>query len=304
MKSLQVVTTRRPFFEEQVRALERHGVTNEIVALPGNPGERSPLEYLQAYPRVLKRGFGEFDVVHASYGVITPLALLQPSRPVVLTLWGSDLMGKYGDMSQRFACYCDEVIVMSEEMERLLSCDAHVVPHGVDLKRFSPASKTDACRQIGWKTDEKHILFPYDPERQVKNFPLAEKTVDRVRDVIEEPVNLQVLYGIDHEEVPLYMNAADVMLLTSNREGSPNTVKEAMACNLPVIATDVGDIWDLLENVSPSAACETNDELAQNLVETLRAEERSDGRNTIREMGLTLTQMGKEIKRVYEYALE
>lgn len=304
MKVLQVVTSRRPFFECQLRALERRGIESEVIALPGNPGERSPVEYLQTYPRVLKNGFGDFDLVHANYGIITPLALAQPTRPVVLSLWGSDLMGKRGNLSQRFARYCDEVIVMSEEMERELSRDAHVIPHGIDLEQFKPIPDHEARRQVGWNTDEKHVLFPYDPDREVKNFPLAETVVERVRDTIDEPVNLQVLHGVDHDEVPLYMNAADALLLTSHREGAPNTVKEAMACNVPVVASDVGDVHDLLETVTPSAVCETETELVASLTEVLDRESRSNGRDIIRERGLSLEQMGEEIEAVYEQALE
>jgi len=81
-------------------------------------------------------------------------------------------------------------------------------------------------------TGAKHVLFLYDPRREVKNYPLAERVVDRVNDEFTEQIELQVPFPIDHEMVPMYMNAADVLLMTSRREGSPNTIKEALACNL------------------------------------------------------------------------
>ncbi|MDJ1434188.1 glycosyltransferase [Halostagnicola sp. A-GB9-2] len=79
--------------------------------------------------------------------------------------------------------------------------------------------------------------FPYDPSRTVKNHPLAEEVVDQVKEETSKSAELQVVYGVDHEDVPLYINAADALLLTSHREGFLNSVKEAMACNLPVVST-------------------------------------------------------------------
>lgn len=302
MRVLQIVTTRRPFFDEQIRALERHGIDCEVLSLPGEPGERTPLEYIRTYPHVLRRSLGDFDIVHANYGTTTPLALLQPRRPVVLTLWGSDIMGERNGVTKRCARYCDEVIVMSDHMAEKLPVDAHVIPHGVDLERFVPVSKERACREVGWNPAQKHVLFPYDPSRDVKNYPLAERVVTTTQQRVDSQVNLHAVHGLDHSDVPLYMNAADVLLLTSRREGSPNSVKEALACNLPVVATDVGDVRERLANISLSTVCETEEELVEAVVSVLNEGRRSNGRNAVR--GVSLERMGAEIKRIYELALE
>jgi len=108
---------------------------------------------------------------------------------------------------------------------------------------------------------------------------------------------------VDHDRVYLYMNAADVLLLTSRREGSPNTVKEALACNLPVVSTDVGDVRTQLDGVSPSAVCDGDRELVDELVDVLDAGERPDSHEKVqREM--SIDRMGERILDVYESALE
>lgn len=301
IKVLNIVTTQSSFFESQVRALERQGVECETISLPGTARERTPIEYLRTYPRVLSRSLDGFDVIHANYGTMAPFALFQPKRPIVLSLWGSDLMGDKSELSKFFGKYCDEVIVMSDEMEAKLPYEAHVIPHGVDLERFQPRPQEEARQTVGWETETKHVLFPYDPKRTVKNYPLAEQVVEDADRRMDRDIELHVLYGADHSEVPIYMNAADALILTSDREGSPNTVKEALACNLPIVATDVGDVSERISRVEPSNVCQNKSELVSSLVEVLRSGERSNGRENVHE--ISLDQMGTDIKNIYERAI-
>jgi glycosyltransferase involved in cell wall biosynthesis len=120
---------------------------------------------------------------------------------------------------------------------------------------------------------------------------------DAAADALDDPVTFHSVSGVPHAEMPTYMNAADALLLTSNREGSPNTVKEAMACNLPVVATDVGDVAERLDGVSPAAVGETDAELITGLIEVLEADARSDGRDHVRDV--SLESMAERIRTVY-----
>ena len=91
MRVLNLVTTPRPFFNQQVEVLEERGVETNTVAVPGREstsGVRNPLDYARYYPKVLRESLGEYDLVHANYGLTAPFALAQPKRPVVLSLWG------------------------------------------------------------------------------------------------------------------------------------------------------------------------------------------------------------------------
>ncbi len=253
------------------------------------------------YPTVFRKSFSDYDLVHANFGLTAPFAIAQPNRPIVLTLWGSDLSGEYGLFVKHCTKYCQEVIVRSEEMRDELSGDVHIIPSGIDMEQFRPCPQTNAQQSVGWDSSTKHVLFPYHPSRSVKNYPLAERVVKAVNKRHSERVHLQTVYDVNHDEVPTYMNAADALLLTSNREGSPNTVKEAMACNTPVVSTDVGDVGERLSGVKQSAVCQNGSELIESLLEILETGEPSDGRANVQDM--SLERMGKRIIKLYEQAI-
>lgn len=304
IRSLQLVTTPRPFFEQQVQVLERNGVSCTVVRVPRpDEGTRSVVEYARFYVDVLRRVVrSDFDVVHANYGLTAPFALAQPTRPAILTLWGSDVFGRYGRVSTACARRFDAVVVMSGEMAERVDDAAHVIPHGVDTELFSPRDPEAAKAAVGWDPTVEHVLFPYDPSRAVKNYPRARSVVARVAAEFETPVRLHAVHGVPHERVPVYMNAADALLLTSAHEGSPNAVKEALACNLPVVAVDVGDVGELLDGVRNCRTCRSDAELVEALTAVLDSGSRSDGRSRID--AYSLERMAEDLLGVYESVLE
>ena len=289
------------FFEQQVDALGRRGVSSTTLGVDGDrvvtdddEAGRSVLDYGRFYGRVLRASTTPYDVVHANYGLTAPMALAQPNRPVVLTLWGSDLLGPVGRLSQWCARRADAVIVMSERMADQLDGPCHVIPHGVDLALFRPIPQRQARELVGWRDDAEQVLFPYPAQRPAKDYPRAERVVERARERVDGEIVLQTLHGVPHGRMPLYLNAADTLLLTSKSEGSPNSVKEALACNLPVVATDVGDVRERLAGVDPGHVCRSDDEL----VDGLERGEPSNGRDAVASLGLD--GMGERIQSVYE----
>lgn len=301
------------FFQQQVATLDRLGVTGHTLSVPGTrraggdssasaSTSRSALDYFRFYPQVLRRSLGGYDIVHANYGLTAPAALAQPTRPVVLSLWGSDLLGTFGRMSGVCARAADAVIVMSDEMAAALGpVDSHVIPHGVDMERFRPIPQAVARDRVGWDPETAQVLFPYAAGRAVKDYPRAESVVRATDERFDAPVELRTLSGVPHDRMPLYLNAADALLLTSTHEGSPNAVKEAMACALPVVSTDVGDVGTLLDGVTNSHVSRTDDGLVDGLVDVLRSGEPSDGRRHVEPLGLA--RMGERIVSVYESVL-
>lgn len=287
------------FFVGQREALARRGVTSDTVAVPGERSGRdgrSVLEYLRFYPRVLRATRGEYDLVHANYGLTGPAALAQPIRPVVLSLWGSDLEGWVGRVSRACARRADAVVVMSDAMAARVGGDAFVVPHGVDRATFRPMPRGPARRAVGWPADAANVLFPYSPDRPVKDFPRAKRIVERAEREAGRPIELQTISGVPHDRMPLYYNAADALLITSTHEGSPNSVKEALACSLPVVATDVGDVRDRLTGVTPSTVADADDALVAGLVAAIDAG-RSNGRDAIADLGRD--RMAAELHAIY-----
>lgn len=285
MDVLQVVTTASPFFEQQVEALEARGVSCTTVSVPDADGTAATLDaYRRCYQRVLRAGVDSYDLVHANYGLVGPLALAQPTRPVVLTLWGSEVMGdstRLTAVSRAAARASDEVILPSDPISEAFDVPHEVVPFPVDTETFRPMERSTARADVDWETDARVVLFPYHPDRSVKNYPRAERVVSAVDDRLEESVELRWIWGVPHEDVPLYMNASDAVLVTSDHESGPMVVKEAAACNVPVVSTDVGFAPAALDGVSHSHVCDAEDELVDALAAVLESGERSDGRSVL-----------------------
>lgn len=281
-----------PFLTQQIEALSERGVRSTVVSVPGDPtgtDGRSPTDYLRFLRTVRREAGPTYDLIHAHYGLLAPIALAQRQLPVVLSLWGSDVHGSVAPISQLGARFCDEVIVMSDAMAEAMNVECHVIPDGIDLDLFAPGDRAAAREAVGWSADGYDVLFPYSPDRTVKNYPRAERLVDAVDDAFERPVRLRTVSGVAHETVPTYMNAADALLLPSRSEGSPNVVKEAMACGLPVVATPVGDVPARLADVEPSVVAETDAELRRGLAAVLRSGRRSNGRDAVANLGLQHT---------------
>jgi len=155
----------------------------------------------------------------------------------------------------------------------------HVVPCGVNLERFQHLPQRQCRETLGWNASDKIVLFNARTDPIGKRLDLAEAAVAHAQRSIPN-LRLHVFRGTTHpDEMPLYYSAADALLMTSDYEGSPMVVKEAMACNLPVVSVDVGDVRDQLAGVSLSAIVERDAAaLGAALVELIHRDVRSDGR--------------------------
>lgn len=284
MRILSLVTSdHATFYKHEVELLRESGVDVTTISPPGqrNRGLRA---YLGTYPELLVESFDAYDLIHANYGLTAPLALAQPNLPVVLSLWGSDLMGRYGPVSKACARFCDAVVVMSDEMAAELDQECTVIPHGVNLDLFEPQSRAAARERLGWNDEAYHVLFPYRPSKPLKDFDRARRVATAADERTDRRVVLQTVDYVRHTEMPIYMNAADALLFTSKREGSPNVVKEALACNLPIVSTDVGDVTERLAGVTHSTVCHSDEALVDSLVAVLESGERSNGREAVRDL--------------------
>lgn len=255
------------FVKQQAEQLRRFGHRVDVVNILGF---RSKLYYLKAILEVLRKTHAiAYDIVHAHYGFSAFPAWFRLQAPLVVTLHGSDVLGSRWESlcSRGIARLADAVLVVSEEMRRRIP--GVVIPCGVDLEVFRPYNRYEARARLGWPQEKDLILFPFDPARLVKRYDLAKAAVERlVQDGVD--AELMTVFGVENREMPWCYSAADVMLLCSDREGSPTSIKEALACNLPVVATDVGDVRDLLNGVAGTRIC-TQDvgAIARNLREAL-----------------------------------
>lgn len=303
LRVLQLYTSTRSFFENQLTALERQGVEVTRLRVPGSyepDAPRSATDYARYVPAVLRESMGEYDLVHANHGLVAPFALAQPVRPVVVTLWGSDLMGERGwlrKLSRFGATHADAVVLPSERMVDGLDDvdEPTIVPFGIDTDLFRPIPRDEARAEVGWDRDGRYALFPYRPERPEKDFERARRIVDRA------DVELKQVDGVDHDAMPYYYSASDALLLTSQRESGPMAVKEAAACNVPVVSTDVGFVDRVLDGVDRSVVSDADAELVAGLESVAETGARSDGRTVLD--GLGIDEMGAHLVDVYRRAL-
>jgi hypothetical protein len=149
----------------------------------------------------------------------------------------------------------------------------------VDTNRFQPFDQMEARRRLGWPSDKKTILFASVERHPRKRPELARQAVSRLSD-FGVNAEIRLMHGVPHQEVPWWLNASDALLLTSVHEGSANIVKEALACNVPIVSVDVGDVRERLCDVRGCAVVTDAEptELARALHEVLRDGHRSDGR--------------------------
>jgi glycosyltransferase involved in cell wall biosynthesis len=243
--------------------------------------------------RVLRRAAREFrpDIVHVHYGTITALGCaLVMNNPLIVTLRGSDLNPEPGFSwlrtrlgivcSQLASLRCRKVICVSRQLAARLwwrKDRIAIIPTGVDLRVFTPVGRSEARRLLGWGADESVLLFNAGRAPAVKGLDLAEEVVARLSR--SRRIRFEVMRGdVLPERVPLLMSGADCLLVTSRSEGSPNVVKEALACALPVVSVDIGDVRERLEGVRPSCiVSQSPDEIAMAVHEILAKPTRSNG---------------------------
>lgn len=262
----------------------------------------------------------EYDVVHAHYGICGFTAVISSRIPVVISMMGSDIQfspdspGIAGriraslehSLSRFAAGKAAAVIVKSRGMEEVLSpINSIVIPNGVDLMTFLPIKKEKARAIFDLDQEARIVLFGGNPSDMNKNFPLAEKTLETAIEKLGEDIQCIPLVGVKPEKVPLLINACDCMLFTSLQEGSPNVVKEAMACNTPVVSVPVGDTEFLLENVEGCRICGyDSEELGAAIADVLSSDMKTNGRESLINKKLDMQSISQRILDVYRKVLD
>lgn len=287
-----------PFVVEQMEALRRCDVECDLFLVKGK-GVRGYLRQL----RPLKKSIASFhpNVVHAHFGLCGLLANLQRKVPVVTTYHGSDINDpkafRFSKMAISLSAW--NIFVSRKNMEM-----AHVqercslIPCGIDLDDSQLLEKKEARRMMRLDDAKRYVLFAGAFDNPVKNAPLAKEVVAMLHD---ERMELIELKGYTREEVTLLMCAADVFLMTSLTEGSPQVVKEALACGCPIVSLDVGDVRERVDGVKGCFVADSNDseELAGLLRKALAYAGRTNGRDKIFVDGMDNQQVSRQLIKIY-----
>jgi glycosyltransferase involved in cell wall biosynthesis len=301
------------FVQDQMESLRPLGVEYEVLFIDGR---RSRWNYLLAFPEIWRRlkSF-QFDLIHAHFGLAGLVARGQFRVPLVVTFHGDDVlgqprldgtitpMGRFFQLSSfLLAPLASAVIVQSREMRRKLKlADARIIPCGINLDLFRPFDVEESRRALGLDHKKKYVLFAYNPAEARKRFDLVEAAVALARKHVPGIEILQVR-GKPHNDMPLYMSAADVLVVSSLAEGGPLVTKEAMATSLPVISVNVGDAVDLIHESDGNYMVPGEAQaIAEEIVDVCRKGKRSRGRERLVTYSMPMT--AKRVLAVYEEVL-
>lgn len=298
--------TQGTFVEQQVKGLRQAGVDVYVVHLDRRGSGMGVYRKIRSRVDEAIHGYKP-HLVHCMYGgILAEVTARTCSRkPVVVSYCGSDLFGEGGvgslvrrivgayriRASHRAAQRASAIIVKSAGLAKALPASVDprkifVLPNGIDLERFRPLDRQECRARVGWQDDRFHVLFTNGNGDPRKRIELARAGVQalRRRGVV---VELNPIPRVPHAEVPIWMNAADAVILTSIHEGSPNAIKEALACNRPVVSVDAGDVGDRIKGVAGCYLVESSpDALAEGLYSVYTGSRTVMGRPRMRELSL------------------
>jgi teichuronic acid biosynthesis glycosyltransferase TuaC len=303
------------FIRTQVESLRQTGIEIELLTLAGRWRKLIyPKGVIQLRQRLSNH---QVDLVHAHYSYTGMVARTQWQVPVVVTYHGDDLLGTVDIQGRKtpfsklvvaagrvLGQLADAVIVQSKEMAKHLKREegVYIIPHEVDFETFRPVEREYARAILGLEPYRKYLLFAANPGIPVKRFPLAKAIAQRLSQW-DPAVELLVVYTETQDRLALYMSACDALVFPSFQEGSPNIVKQAMACNLPIVATDVGDVREVVGKTKGCFICNPEvTEFAEMLREILRHPARTQGRENIRH--LDRSSVARRVIHVYENTLK
>lgn len=243
------------------------------------------------------------DLIHAHYGLSGLLANLQRQVPVVTTYHGSDIndwkVRPLSRLSIRLSAF--NIFVSRKILDIVAPRDKSVlIPCGINLKDYPEMDKNEARLQMHLSATGKYVLFSGAFDNFVKNASLAQQAVSRL-----ESVKLIELKGYSRAEVAALMYAADALLMTSLTEGSPQVIKEALACGCPIVSVDVGDVKELVSGISGCFVVERDStSIAKALQIALEFDGRTEGRHVIEEKGLSNDVIAGRIMDIYQRIIE
>jgi glycosyltransferase involved in cell wall biosynthesis len=289
------------FVQEQVNSVKALGHDVDVFFINGREGRLRHKAYALGFPRLWKvLAEQKYDVIHAHYVFSGIVARAQRSAPLVLTHHGPELLDPWqGPVCRWTRRWADRTIVVAPWMVPVLGLDdVDVIPCGVDLSLFEPIERGQARAELGLDPEKRYVLFAGNSWDKRKRYEVVQAAVEIARAKAPD-IELLTVCGQPHDRVPYYMFGADVLAMASTSEGSAQVVKEAMACNLPVVATDAGDNWDVIRGTDGCFETTADPaDMAAKLLAAVSPPRRTDGRARVDRFGLDA--IAQQVVSVYE----
>lgn len=307
-----------PFVEEQARALQLQGCDVVFFGVQG----KGIIGYLRCLP-ALKRAIKQHqpDLIHAHYGLSGLLANLQRRVPVITTYHGSDInkpnILRFSKIAMRLSVH--NIFVSQRNVTLALSPNSLItyrlkkrytlLPCGVNIPLSWCELQTQQVEQLTlnqWvqgklNSGVKHVLFAGAFNNAVKDPELAKAVIN---ELANEGVKAELieLKGYNRDQVNALMYNCDTLLMTSKTEGSPQVIKEAMACGCPIVSVDVGDVAERVSGVEGCYVVSSREPaaIAEALQQALAFSGKTNGRQRIIEMGLSNEQVAERLMTIYK----
>lgn len=285
-------------------SLEKEGIKIDCFLIK-EKGIRGYLRNIITLRKALKKE--KYDLIHAFYGLSGLLSVFQNFIPVIVTFTGSDITDKknrfFSKIALKFSAYnifvSDNLVKLARPAKKYT-----ILPFGVNVSEtFIPLDKNICRQKIGWDLNKKYVLFTSSFSNPVKNYPLAKEALREKNDF----ELMELKKRMPREDMKYYINAADFLLMTSFSEGSPQVIKEAMACNCPIISTDVGDVKMIFGNtVGYYITSYNSNEIVKKIQEVenfIKIHGKTKGRQRIIELGLDSETIANRMIQIYKKIL-
>lgn len=294
------------FVKEQIESLQKIGVECDVFYCNGqNKGFRKYITYL---PGLWKKAlFGGYDLIHCHHALSAALLCMTgaPLFKKCIVSYQSRPEYEWGYALFKILRFLFNIVIVKFEPGELSHKKIYYLPNGCNQDLFRPMDKDDCKRQLGLYNDKRYVLFT-DSNRKVRGV----KRVDRFEAAVSvlrskykydniEPV---ILRNTPREQIPIYMNACELYMLTSDIEGSPNSVKECMCCNTPVVSTDVGNVKAMIGDIEGAYVVDemSPEALAEACDKVFRRTTPFNGREKILAKGYGIATVAKKLKALYE----
>ncbi|MBI4646591.1 MAG: glycosyltransferase family 4 protein [Bacteroidia bacterium] len=302
--------------DPQIDSIERLGI--QVIKCPIlKAGIKGYFGSIKRLKKILKSD--KYNLIHAHYGLCGIISYLAKKREkLIVSFMGDDILGtnksdgsytyigkllvkiNIGFAKKRY----DYVIMKTIQMKNKshINEKVAVIPNGVDIETFYPIIMEEARKSLNLPENKKIIIFVANPTSPVKNFSLLKNAVKFLNN---PKIQIITLTNVSQATLNLFYNAANVLVLTSFHEGSPNVIKEAMACNCPIVSTDVGDVKQLISGIEGCYISSYNHvDLANKINLAISFSKRTQGRNYLIKLGLDSKTIAKKITEIYAMIIQ
>lgn len=292
------------FVKEQVESLEKIGIRCDVLYCDGKG--RGLRQYITYLPKIWwKSIFGGYDVIHCHHA-LSAVMLYVTGAPLfkkVVLSYQNDPVNEWGDKWFHRFYKLFKAFIIKNPSEYLKFPNTNYLPNGCNQDFFYPMDKAECRRQLGWDQSKRYLIYMDSNKgvRTQKRRDRFEEVIKILRDKYHHDAEMIVMRNVRRDLVPIYLNAADLHMISSDFEGSPNSVKECVCCNTPIVSTDVGNVKEMIGDISGCyVIADFNAEsLAEACDKVLSSDIPFNGREQFLAKGYGMSTVAQKLKDIY-----